>query len=232
MNYIECFNPDACLPGTEEAPLGICAEGYDGILCANCIGRFRRTSAFTCEECGDPGLNIFISCILFLLVIFVVGVLVKISMRGSSMHQPLHPVYMKIFLNHFQILQIISKIKFGWPESIQEVLRFQAYISSIPTKVISFDCLLIDNFTGADPEHRFNYIRLYFFYSLPLIVVILSFIFWFIRGCCMNPKVLLDKTVATIAIIWFLFYPTIVTYLAASINCLEIEGVSRLYDDL
>ena len=48
----------------------------------------------------------------------------------------------------------------------------------------------------------------------------------------MNPKVLLDKTVATISIIWFLFYPTIVTYLAASINCLEIEGVNRLYDDL
>ena len=48
----------------------------------------------------------------------------------------------------------------------------------------------------------------------------------------MNPKMLLDKTVATISIIWFLFYPTIVTYLAASINCLEIEGVNRLYDDL
>ena len=48
----------------------------------------------------------------------------------------------------------------------------------------------------------------------------------------MNPKVLLDKTVASISIIWFLFYPTIVTYLAASINCLDIEGVSRLYNDL
>ena len=42
----------------------------------------------------------------------------------------------------------------------------------------------------------------------------------------------MDKTISTIAIIWFLFYPTIVSYLAASINCTTIEGTSRLYDDL
>ena len=43
---------------------------------------------------------------------------------------------------------------------------------------------------------------------------------------------MLDKTVATIAIIWFIFYPTIVTYLASSINCTVIEDEARLYDDL
>ena len=91
---------------------------------------------------------------------------------------------------------------------------------------------MIDYLTGPDPDSRFNYIRLYFFYLLPLIVVILSFIFWFTKGCCKNPKELLDKTVSSIAIIWFLFYPTIVQYLAASINCTDIEGISRLYDDL
>ena len=91
---------------------------------------------------------------------------------------------------------------------------------------------MIDYFTGPDPDKRFNYMRLYFFYMLPILVIVLCFIFWFIRGCCTNPKQLLDKTVSSIAIIWFLFYPTIVQYLAASINCTDIEGVLRLYDDL
>lgn len=45
-NYLKCFNPDACLGGEEESPLGDCKEGYGGILCANCVGRFRRQGAF------------------------------------------------------------------------------------------------------------------------------------------------------------------------------------------
>ena len=69
---------------------------------------------------------------------------------------------------------------------------------------------MIDYLTGPDPDSRFNYIRLYFFYALPLVVVILSFMFWFCKGCCRKPKMLLDKTVSSISIIWFLFYPTIV----------------------
>ena len=36
-NYIKCFNPEACLGGTKDAPLGICKEGYSGIMCANCV---------------------------------------------------------------------------------------------------------------------------------------------------------------------------------------------------
>lgn len=42
----------------------------------------------------------------------------------------------------------------------------------------------------------------------------------------------IDKTISTIAIVWFLFYPTIVSYLAKSINCTKIEDTYRLYDDL
>lgn len=42
----------------------------------------------------------------------------------------------------------------------------------------------------------------------------------------------MDNTIATIATIWFLFYPTVVANLASSINCTEIEGKWYLYDDL
>ena len=31
---------------------------------------------------------------------------------------------MKIFLNHFQILQAVSTIKFGWPDMIQDILSY------------------------------------------------------------------------------------------------------------
>ena len=41
-----------------------------------------------------------------------------------------------------------------------------------------------------------------------------------------------DKTTATAVIILFLFYPTIVAQMAQSVNCIQIDGVNRLYNDL
>ena len=101
-NYILCPNPEACLAGSEEEPLGICAEGYDGILCANCVGRYRRSGAFVCSECeGSPIMNIIVSCGYLIAALFAVIILVRSTMKGSSQAKPLVPVYMKIFLNHF-----------------------------------------------------------------------------------------------------------------------------------
>ena len=162
----------------------MCKEGYGGILCANCVGRYRRSEKFVCTECASPKLNIFISALYFISLCAAVIMLVMTTMRGSSQRKPLVSVYMKIFLNHFQILQAISTIKFGWPDMIQEIMNYQQYISSLPTEIISFDCLMIDYVTGDDPNVRFNYLRLFTFYLLPIAVILLSFLFWGIKGCC------------------------------------------------
>lgn len=100
-NYIKCFNPSACLAGNEANPMGICDEGYSGNLCADCIGRYRRSGAFNCVECSDPEINIFVSSLYFLTLIVAIFMLVKVSMKGSESRAPLSSVYLKIFLNHF-----------------------------------------------------------------------------------------------------------------------------------
>ena len=95
---------------------------------------------------------------------------------------------------------------------------------------------MIDYVTGPDPKARFNYLRLIMFTILPIIVMLLSYVFWLIKGCIskLSKQERDDKTISTIAIIWFLFYPTIVSYIASSITCTDIEGngVQRLYNDL
>ena len=87
---------------------------------------------------------------------------------------------------------------------------------------------------GDNPSIRLNYIRIVSFTLLPFMVVIISWAFWFMYGCCkqMGAQERNDKSVATISIVLFLFYPTIVTYLAESVNCAPVEGVMRLYSDL
>lgn len=82
--------------------MGKCAEGYGGILCANCIGRHRRTSQFNCAECeGTPTISLVISFGYLIAAVLAVIILVRSTMKGSSQVKPLTPVYMKIFLNHF-----------------------------------------------------------------------------------------------------------------------------------
>ena len=104
---------------------------------------------------------------------------------------------------------------------------------SLPTEIISFDCLMIEFLTSPNPALRFNYIRLYTFYSLTLLIILIAYLSW--RGEAWTSELTVqqrvDKTVSPIAIIWFLFYPTIVSYLASSISCTSIEGTSRLYID-
>ena len=117
-NYLECFNRDACLEATKEFPLGKCEEGYGGFMCTNCVGRYRRGSAFECTECFNPVMNIFISFVYLLMLIAAVIILVRVTIKTSNEAKPLSTVYLKVFLNHFQILQVISKIRFGWPEEI------------------------------------------------------------------------------------------------------------------
>ena len=75
---------------------------------------------------------------------------------------------------------------------------------------------MIDYITGPDPEERFNYLRLYMFFSLPVVVIIASYIFWVIYGCLfkMTSQQRNDCIVATISIIWALFYPKIVSNIA------------------
>ena len=233
-NYIECFNPKACLGGDELSPIGICEEGYGGILCADCLGRYYRAGAFKCKQCPSLLVNIFWSVLTSIGMIGTIAVLVNSMMQLPFTKKPIYSVYLKILVNHLQLLQVIAKINFGWPKAIQEILNLQAFMAALPERIISVDCLLIDTvFEFATPIRLF-YTRLISFNLIPFVIVIISVVFWAIKKAInkFSNKERKDKTYSTIIIMLFLFYPTIVSYLAESMNCYELEGVSRLYNDL
>ena len=92
----------------------------------------------------------------------------------------------------------------------------------------------MDMFPDSKPSFRLNYVRLILFTCMPFLIFAISMLFWAIYGRCKNilKQERDDKGTATAIIVLFLFYPTIVTIIAKSANCVVIEGVSRLYDDL
>ena len=71
---------------------------------------------------------------------------------------------------------------------------------------------------------------------LPVIIFLVSYIFWFIYGgACKKPKMDMrsrgDRAFATTIIVLFLFYPTVVSALAQSMNCIDVDGERRLAKD-
>ena len=147
-NYMKCFNPGACLKGSRDFPLGECLTGYSGFMCATCKGRYRRSISFHCEECPDPTDNLLLSFLYLIVLISAIVLLVKVTIQGTHWQRPLSSGYIKICLNHLQLLHVIQSIKFGWPDIIQEILRYQQYLIMIPTQIISFDCFMIDFVVG------------------------------------------------------------------------------------
>ena len=108
----------------------------------------------------------------------------------------------------------------------------QQQLADGPARVLSIDCILMDMLGGEKPKLRLNYVRLIVFTCLPFIIYIFSFLFWLVYGRKLKSKDRGDKSTATSIIVLFLFYPTIVSIQAKSLNCIEIEGESRLFDDL
>ena len=51
-------------------------------------------------------------------VIIIISFLVRSTLGGVELKQPLQSVFLKIFLNHFQILAAVSQIDFKWPSLI------------------------------------------------------------------------------------------------------------------
>ena len=104
-------------------------------------------------------------------------------------------------------------------------------------RVLSFDCLLLDlGFKGGKDSGglRLNYVRLIMYNFLPVIIFCISYLFWYTYGSCkkMDKNSRRDRAFATTVIVLFLFYPTIVSVLAQSLNCRQIDDESRLVRDL
>ena len=106
-DFIECFNPDACLGGDELSPHGICEHGYQGVLCASCIENYYASDNFECFECPSSVGTILIFFFLCLALVCVIVMFIKINMKMADVEnyeRPLTSVYIKIFFNHYQMI--------------------------------------------------------------------------------------------------------------------------------
>jgi hypothetical protein len=129
-------------------PKGDCAEGYHGTLCSGCLPGYSRSGDYECSACPTPELN-FIR-IVGILVGCIIGI---IFMVRSTLKNALNPsptsVYIKILMNHLQLIMITSSFNFDWPESLVSFFETVAPIATASDNLVSFDCFLDDRAEGS-----------------------------------------------------------------------------------
>jgi hypothetical protein len=126
--------------------MGACATGYTGVLCAECDSGYSLTGTAECGACPEQSANIAKLTFMMLAVIGVFAFMVRSTLLGASQPKNNTSIYMKILMNHFQLILLVSSFNFQWPSQLKTFFSSTAPVSEASTQVISVDCFL-----GASP---------------------------------------------------------------------------------
>lgn len=225
-NFIQCLFTAACL-GYEEPDnnnLGECFTGYQGILCADCSAGFSRTGEFECSKCPDPIYNIIRLSLVMFAVIGGIVIMIRSTLSGALQRKNIQSVYIKLLMNHLQLLILTASFDFDWPSAVLKIFETSEPVAQITTQILSFDCFLDqrgDSDDTSSDDGDGNLIRLYYqkmmmYALLPIILALGSFCFWSIYFCNKTRSQRTKRTsriMATLIIVFFLVHPSIVEYM-------------------
>jgi len=113
-NFLRCPNPDVCLGWVDPTwnPLGECATGYSGVLCAECESGYSLTGLAKCAKCPEMTGNLVKLIGMMILVICLFSFMVRSTLIGAAQPKNNTSVYMKILMNHFQLILLVSSFNF------------------------------------------------------------------------------------------------------------------------
>ena len=229
-DFIECLYKPACLgyESTYNNSWGQCFTGYQGKLCADCKAGFSRTGDYEWGKCPDPVWNIIRIVLVMTGVTVGLVILIKSTLAGALQRKNIQSVYIKLMMNHLQLIILASSFNFDWPSRVLKLFETTEPVAKVSQQIISFDCFLdqrsdsdttnSNSCEGNATTNDGNLIRIYYqkmiiFALLPLLLALGSFIFWSLYFCRKSRAARTKKTsriMATLIILFFLVHPTIV----------------------
>ena len=219
-NFIECLHTPAC-EGYDRVYFtdntGNCSEGYSGKLCADCQVEYSRAGKHQCSKCPNPFVNVI--RLIFITIGYLVWlvIMVKSTLSGALNKKDIQSVYIKILVNHFQLLTITASFDFRWSPQIIDMLDTAEPVSDVSTHIFSFDCFLDGRSTDDDTSSMRTYYQKMIIYALlPILLALCSAIFWKVFYCIKpptNPDQLRSRITATVIIMFFNVHPSIVKYM-------------------
>ena len=209
--------------GTE---LGVCNQGYEGILCGQCQEGWGTSSQYKCVKCEKTAW-FFVQFVFFgLLRMSVIGYTVYQAHEGKRDKD--QSSTLRILINYFQAINILLVIPFQWPEF---VTTFKSYFISLfssgSTSVggFSYECIL--DWMGFNLK-SVSYFQWNAFYSF------LSPIYWTILiGLLIVVKNLIERKsllrpefkesmIITFIVTYFYIWPDMMTVAFSLFNCVDV----------
>ena len=120
--FYKCLRPQSCLgyqSGLEyNPPTGACEQGYQGKLCAQCAPGYSRSSEFSCRKCPHLAVNILLFILFGAVLLAFLSILIFQTISNSSRDSNQSAVYLKILMNHFQVLMLLQAMDLQWPSQL------------------------------------------------------------------------------------------------------------------
>ncbi|CDW91246.1 UNKNOWN [Stylonychia lemnae] len=234
QKFEKCLYLPACLGMVSPNlnPIGECLVGHQGILCADCAKGYSRDNKYFCSQCPNPALNFIRLFAISLGVIIFVILIIRSTLNTSKDPYLNTSIYLKILLNHLQLLSVTASLPFQWSEQILNFFSSTKDIATAQNQIFSIDCFLqIDK--NDSSQLRIFYTKLLIIALLPFLLSYICFQFWLVYNSIKKKGCLVDgKFTSTLVILLFLAHPSIVQYSFFNFKCVDVDSQMRVYDDL
>lgn len=145
------------------------------------------------------------------------------KIQREKMHMS---TYLKIALNYYQILAIISNLNINWPYEVKQYINSFSFLGDFAGQLFSSDCF----FNEIGILYSSIYIRTIKTIAIPIFICSYIFVYFFLKMVIWrNEKA--RKIIVAIIVVHVVFQPTIVTVLLESLNYLDIENKKYLFSE-
>ena len=142
--------------------------------------------------------------------------MIRSTISNTLKAKNVQSVYIRILMNHLQLLVITASFNFKWPSNVNQFFYSSKQVAQVTTQFLSFDWFIDQRNNGGSNQIRLYYKKMIMYALLPFVASIVSTIFWFVFY-----KIAKDydnskrngRIIATVIILMFLVHPTIVQYM-------------------
>lgn len=216
----KCPNKAACDGGLETESLersyqGRCSSGYKGNMCQSCETDHSRTAPDECGECPDPGENAARLLGILMIGILVIVVVVKTTISSAYKEKEMHSVYIKILVNHIQLIMLTASFDLEWPSFVSDYFAVTETVGSVSEQFFSLDCYI----DSSDPNQAF-FDKIVLMALVPVIMGLVVLAVW-VLICFFkkNWSYLKAELIATLVIILFFIHPTLIKAMFSVMSC-------------
>ena len=154
--------------------------------------------------------------LIFVAAIIVIVIIIRSTLAGAIQRKNIQSVYIKILMNHLQLLTLTASFKLKWPSNVDDLLNSSKPAAQVSTQILSFDWFLDQRENGGSNFIRLYYQKMLMYAVLPLVMALASTLFWTLFYWWSKKTVANKKNgriMASLIILFFLIHPTIVQYM-------------------